>query len=59
MAAANQLVFLGTYTDYSVLPHYPNGQRQGEGIVVARWRQADGLLETLHTVPVLNPAFMK
>jgi hypothetical protein len=51
------LVFLGTYTDHSVLPHYPKGTREGEGIVVARWRNSN--LDVVRIVPCLNPAVMK
>lgn len=54
---AGTLVFLGTYTNYEVLAHFPKGHERGEGIVVCRWR--DGKLHVLHTVPCLNPAFMK
>ncbi|GBF92719.1 hypothetical protein Rsub_05088 [Raphidocelis subcapitata] len=53
------LVFLGTYSDHSILPHWPRGGREGQGITVARWAAAKDRLELLHTVPVVNPAFMK
>lgn len=56
-AYGSPLVFLGTYTDHSVLPHWPRGHKQGEGIVVCRWRE--GKLNVVRTVPCLNPAFMK
>ncbi|WIA15777.1 hypothetical protein OEZ85_002392 [Tetradesmus obliquus] len=57
--APGTLVFLGTYTDYSVLPHYPYGTPSGEnhGLVVARFNH--GKLLPLRTVKCLNPAFMK
>ncbi|KAF6266196.1 Lactonase, 7-bladed beta-propeller-domain-containing protein [Scenedesmus sp. NREL 46B-D3] len=57
--APGTLVFLGTYTDYSVLPHYPYGTPSGEnhGLVVARFNH--GKLLPLRTVKALNPAFMK
>jgi len=51
------LVFLGSYTDHSVLPHWPRGTKEGKGIVVCRWR--DGKLEIVRTIECLNPAFMK
>jgi hypothetical protein len=51
------LVFIGTYNNYSVLPHWPAGE-PGNGLHVCRW-QASGQLTVLHTEPVLNPAFMK
>ena len=51
------IVFIGTYTSYSVLPHWPNGSKEGAGIEVARW--TGDRLEKLHSVPILNPAFMK
>ncbi|KAF8057856.1 pgl [Scenedesmus sp. PABB004] len=56
--APGTLVFLGTYTDHAVLPHWPYTEAQGPGLVVARWAE-NGSLERLHTVPCLNPAFMK
>jgi hypothetical protein len=58
-AGADPLVFLGTYTDYSILPHWPHGGKEGEGLVVARWQSGTNTLLPLHTVPVVNPAFMK
>lgn len=51
------LVFLGTYNNYAVLPHWPRGQESKDGLVVARWE--DGKLTVLHKENVLNPAFMK
>ena len=61
MAAANPYVFLGTYTDYSILPHWPAGTREGEGLVVCRWQAGTAAprLEPVRTVPITNPAFMK
>ena len=53
------IVFLGTYTDYSILPHWPHGHKEGDGLVVARWAGSTKTLEPLHTVPIVNPAFMK
>jgi len=55
------LVFLGTYTDYSILPHWPRGSKEGDGIMVARWRTATNNLERMpeRDVPITNPAFMK
>jgi hypothetical protein len=53
------LVFLGTYTHHDVLPHWPRGGSEGEGLMVGRWCPAKDRLEVLHAVPVVNPAFMK
>ncbi len=55
---ASNLVFLGTYTDYDVLPHWPKGNKWGEGITVCRW-QEEGKLQVVGMTPCLNPAFMK
>eukprot|EP01125_Pyxidicula_operculata_P022026 TRINITY_DN883_c2_g1_i5.p1 TRINITY_DN883_c2_g1~~TRINITY_DN883_c2_g1_i5.p1 ORF type:complete len:264 (-),score=3.79 TRINITY_DN883_c2_g1_i5:569-1339(-) len=54
------LVFIGSYTNYDVLPHLPKGQIKGEGIYVYRWF-ANGKMVLLDecTVQLLNPAFMK
>lgn len=54
----HSLVFIGTYTDYSILPHWPHGSEEGDGFIVARWTH-DRNLQPLHTVPVENPAVMK
>lgn len=51
------LVFLGTYNNYAVLPHWPKGEESRDGLVVCRWE--DGQLQVLHKENVLNPAFMK
>lgn len=51
------LCFIGTYNNYSVLPHWPHGEESRDGLVVARWN--DGKLTVLHKENVLNPAFMK
>lgn len=55
------LALVGTYTDYNVLPHYPNGREGGadDGIRVFSFDADAGRLAHLHTVPCLNPAFMK
>ncbi|KAI8474738.1 MAG: Lactonase, 7-bladed beta-propeller-domain-containing protein [Monoraphidium minutum] len=58
-AGGDRLVFLGTYTDYSILPHWPRGGTEGAGLMVARWAADKARLEVGHTVPVANPAFMK
>lgn len=57
--APTTLVFLGTYTDYSRLPHWPYGSKEGKGLIVARWHGNEGRLEPLFTQECLNPAFMK
>lgn len=57
--SAGSLVFLGTYTDYSRLPHWPHGGKEGKGLIVARWHGKEGRLEPLSTQECLNPAFMK
>lgn len=56
---SSSLVFLGTYTDYSRLPHWPHGSKEGQGLIVARWHASEGRLEPLFTQECLNPAFMK
>jgi hypothetical protein len=54
---AGPLVFLGSYNNYEVLPHWPHGS-EGEGLFVCRW--VEGKLQVLHKVTnALNPAFMK
>lgn len=58
-ASGDRLVFLGTYTDHSILPHWPHGGTEGDGLLVARWAANKGRLEVGQTVPVANPAFMK
>lgn len=55
----SEIVFIGTYTSYSVLPHWPHGGKEGAGIEVARWSESAGRLEKLYTYSILNPAFMK
>lgn len=61
----SSLVFLGTYTDHAILPHWPHSKAEGEGLTVARWAPAAAGGETsaalvpLRTVPIPNPAFMK
>lgn len=57
-ATPSPLVFLGTYNDYDVLPHWPHGA-EGEGLFVCRWDAENGKLAVLHKEDVLNPAFMK
>lgn len=59
--SSDTLVFLGTYNNYAVLPHWPKGEESRDGLVVCRWsQQASGpRLEVLHKENVLNPAFMK
>lgn len=44
--ATGTLVFLGTYNNYSVLPHWPRGEESNDGLVVGRWE--DGKLSVLH-----------
>jgi hypothetical protein len=48
-----------SYTDYSILPHWPRGGKEGDGLMVGRWSAAKDRLELLKTVPIVNPAFMK
>jgi hypothetical protein len=57
--SGHSLVFLGTYTHHDVLPHWPRGGSEGDGLMVGRWCHAKDRLEVMHTVPVVNPAFMK
>jgi hypothetical protein len=51
------LVFVGTYTNYEVLPHWPYGNKLGDGIHTYRW--LDGKLSLLSVTSVLNPAVLK
>jgi hypothetical protein len=53
----NTLVFVGTYTNYEVLPHWPYGNKLGDGIYTYRW--LGGKLSLLSVTPVLNPAVLK
>lgn len=53
----DSIVFVGTYTSYEVLPHWPHGGKEGAGIEVMRW--SGDRLEKVAEVPILNPAFMK
>ena len=53
----NTLVFVGQYTNYSVLPHWPYGSIEGEGIHCYRWK--DAKLELLSVTRELNPAVLK
>jgi hypothetical protein len=55
--SVSSLVFLGTYNNYSVLPHWPHGEESRDGLVVCKWE--DGKLVRCHNENVLNPAFMK
>ncbi len=50
-------MYIGSYTNFSVLPHFIRGGSEGDGITVCRARK--GQLEPVKTMPCLNPAFMK
>ena len=50
-------VYVGSYTDFNVLPHFIRGGSPGSGITLAK--HENGRLEAVATVPLQNPAFMK
>lgn len=59
-SSPSSLCFLGTYNNYSVLPHWPHGQEsEPAGLYVCSWCPDAGKLKVLHKEKVLNPAFMK
>jgi hypothetical protein len=58
-ADGDRLVFLGTYTDHSILPHWPRGASEGSGVTVARWSARDARLRVGSAVPCVNPAFLR
>ncbi len=54
----SSLVFLGAYTDYDTLPHYPRVRNDwASGFTTARW--TSGKLQPLSVTACHNPAFMK
>lgn len=54
----SSLLFLGAYTDYDTLPHFPTWrQKWAQGFTCCRWQ--NGRLQPLSVTPCHNPAFMK